>query len=977
MNLFSSEKSILNFDKINKTPFQLTKRKKTSSDNVRIRGMFSPKKEYISSKNIKIYNSPNIKKFRKISTKEFFNPNKKLKLFSLSNPFRKKTYRRLSLKNTKLFSELIRNSIIKRQNDQEKFKVVIRCLKHDISIRTNEDINMIKNFIKENKISNKLVFDKSNTENDNLFQAISYEMEYRFLEKGERLFKIAEKVDNIYLIIKGRIEYYEFIEYRLDMTLYKYIKYIYNIYMNVQKEPNDLEKYKLKKNIEENSHIINISLENIPYLICILIKCKLDYMINHNIYNMFIEDFEEMVNDCKNDPFINLKNINYDKEKRNDDYYIIGLINKIYKNLPKVPKDILKQYYSLLYTIEEHYYNFKRYVLKKVGELKDGDYLNEDNSLDKDLQRKCTVIALEDTHLGCIDYDLYFDIINTYRQKIKEKEAKFLKDSFYFKKISLQYFIKNFFSDFTYEELTHGNNILMQNQSIENLYFLKEGIIEIYTSKSVIELFNLVKKLAQILKINNNEETKKELLNMKNNLFFYGKIHKIFTKNTTTRLLIIANTDILGLESYLPGLPYFYNCKVISDNSKFYKISVDKIDKLFNCLKEGKQELISDANKRLGVLYKRLTKIINTRINYFNKYSFYSEQQKILLTGEETIPEGNNLMMRKTFISSYKLKDLFNLKNNKTKEEDKSSSHNPSKLFHLTYTNLLNKKSNLMNNSSMNNSEENKFAKTQNFLTKKKDASIRNLILNKEKFSYESKNNPFQFESISGFTNSEKKFNLKKSLMNKINETENEKIINKKIYTIKPEIKILKTLGNVLEEELLLFHKKKFGKKEKNSTIIIKPGDDNIKKSKTLIISKNFLEEEFKNEYKIPSPKRRFSIKIGPNLDFSLYSHSNSINRQFSESNKKINTNNVFKNSFKNRLTDINNQNQQNNSTQKSLQIFFGKNKNKNNNVLIQNYKYKSKRNKYCITEREKYKAKIYKIFQKKIKDPNYFINTY
>ena len=213
--------------------------------------------------------------------------------------------------------------------------------------------------------------------------------------------------------------------------------------------------------------------------------------------------------------------------------------------------------------------------------------------------------------------------------------------------------------------------------------------------------------------------------------------------------------------------------------------------------------------------------------------------------------------------------------------------------------------------------------------------------------------------------------------MNKINETENEKIINKKIYTIKPEIKILKTLGNVLEEELLLFHKKKFGKKEKNSTIIIKPGDDNIKKSKTLIISKNFLEEEFKNEYKIPSPKRRFSIKIGPNLDFSLYSHSNSINRQFSESNKKINTNNVFKNSFKNRLTDINNQNQQNNSTQKSLQIFFWKNKNKNNNVLIQNYKYKSKRNKYCITEREKYKAKIYKIFQKKIKDPNYFINTY
>ena len=92
---------------------------------------------------------------------------------------------------------------------------------------------------------------------------------------------------------------------------------------------------------------------------------------------------------------------------------------------------------------------------------------------------------------------------------------------------------------------------------------------------------------------------------------------------------------------------------------------------------------------------------------------------------------------------------------------------------------------------------------------------------------------------------------------------------------------------------------------------------------------------------------------------------------------KNIN-NNIYINSFKgnkNRLYLNDKSLQVNNFTQKSLKIFFD---NKNDDIKkIQNYKYKFKQNKYCLTEREMYKKKIYKIMHKKIKDPNYFYNYF
>ena len=709
---FPSEKHIYYLEGVTKiptTPFKSNK-KRFSCSNLTEKNIKTTIKEENEEEKEKDYNeikyfstdkkikefSPNIKqsirRSRRFSTKDFFRDKK---YFSLEKRFYRKGSRKLSTRNTRIFSELIRHSIIKRQNEEERFHIIIKCLITNFKLRTFEDLSMIKSFIKENKISHKIVYDKMNNENEKLFQALSYEMEYKFIAKNNKLFEISQKVDNIYLIVKGRVELYEHSEYKVELTLYKYMKYIYNLYNDVKDRNDNLELYKLKKTIESNSEIIKVSLEDIPYFICLLVKNKFNIMINNNNYNIFIEDLEEIIYDCRNDRTINLKNFEFDREKRNDEIYIKDIVNNLYKKIPKISRTLIDKYFSILKDKEHEFYTFKKFTLRKICELKEGDYLGEE-TLDNNLERKCSVIALEDTHLGYIDFDLYHDIVNKYQEIIKDKDAKFLKDSFYFKRISLQYFIKNYFSDFAYQELTYGNHILNQKSSFENIYFLKEGVIEVYCNKSVVEIISLVTILSQKLKNNIAEEIRSELLSINNKLYIYGRLNHNFTIKNTSRLLIIPNADILGIESWITNMPYFYNCKIISDKAKFFKISLAKINNLFSYLKEGKEQFSEDANNRLELLCRRLIKIIHIKIQYFNKFNNYKDTQKkrlipniIKKDNNNNNNTTNNILFKKKLFSSKKIKDLLFEKSKANKEkENEYNKHHKSPFFYLTFTNM-------------------------------------------------------------------------------------------------------------------------------------------------------------------------------------------------------------------------------------------------------------------------------------------------
>ena len=282
----------------------------------------------------------------------------------------------------------------------------------------------------------------------------------------------------------------------------------------------------------------------------------------------------------------------------------------------------------------------------------------------------------------------------------------------------------------------------------------------------------------------------------------------------------------------------------------------------------------------------------------------------------------------------------------------------------------------------MNNYEENKFAQTQYLNKKNNNFTFRELFLKHEKENIKKKR-------VKKFNINKKRIHLDK-LNLEINEEDKKNNINKKIYSIRGELKLLKNLHNALEGELLLSHRKNLLKK---SNRCIKDNEYNIRKAKTHNNSKNPFEFLVEEDKKIENEKEENTepprkMSFNKNFDYynltlnSIFNHKkkdleNRINQiKLSENNKKINNTNIFQNSYKginNRLSLIDkNSFQFNTSKQKSLKVFFDNNDKK----IIQDYKYRLKQKKYCLTERELYKKRIYKIMQKKIKETNYFYDT-
>ena len=136
------------------------------------------------------------------------------------------------------------------------------------------------------------------------------------------------------------------------------------------------------------------------------------------------------------------------------------------------------------------------------------------------------------------------------------------------------------------------------------------------------------------------------------------------------------------------------------------------MDLLLKDLKESKEQLLSVSNTRLEVLCKRLIKIVNTRIQYYNKYNYYNEEKKNIFNPNIILKENNNLLFKKKIITSNRIKELVNIKKQILKEKENSHNfHNSEKFFNLTYVNSENRK-NLFNLKDTNYSYESKFAKT-------------------------------------------------------------------------------------------------------------------------------------------------------------------------------------------------------------------------------------------------------------------------
>lgn len=539
--------------------------------------------------------------------------------------------KKLSLSNKSTNSnikETIKNMFMKYEEDNSNS--IIDAIQKESNKKTKDDISIIRNFLTRCHLLEFFHFANETEEViDKIIANCCINCQYQIIKKDTILYRINDIIDNIYIIIKGRVGVFRPFNAITYMSGFKYFRYIYDLYLKK-------ENYILKIVLEQNYKKFPIKERMLPKLNENIAK-KLIQKFSQNPKN-YIDIFtsvEDILKKCyiniftfKTSSFntkIYKENFNYELLSRTNDYneiYVLeyNLIHE-YKNSkilnPIDNQDIINNYNSYTYNAAE-----------------DKNNANKDFILNE--KSKNTIKILSDTHLCCIDLNSYYNILLTEYKKILHRDAKYLIDNFIFKQIA-RHFEKKYFPFFVYEELNYNDYLFRQNKPVEYIYFLKEGVVELSINKNIFQIDTLIKNL-NLIKQKKSKDKEEELTKVydesnqlnriMNNKENYNIYKTFISKDKEKRLVIIETKDIIGLECLYYDMNYFYNAKINSKKAIFYKIRKSKFEEIIFLESHVEDNFIFESERKIDFLILRLSNLNKVKLNLIQLNKIYETPKK-------------------------------------------------------------------------------------------------------------------------------------------------------------------------------------------------------------------------------------------------------------------------------------------------------------------------------------------------------------
>jgi len=525
--------------------------------------------------------------------------------------------------------ETIKSIYMKSEEDDSKS--IIEAMKVENNKRTKNNISVIRNFLSNCHL---LEFFHFSNETDEVIDKIithcCINCQYQIIKKDTILYRINDIMDNIYIIIKGRIGVFRPFNAIIYMSGFKYFRYIYDLYLKK-------ENYILKIVLEQNYKKFPIKEKMLPKLNENVAKKLIQkYSQNPKNYVDIFTSIDDILKKCyiniftfKTSSFntkIYKENFIYELLSRANDYNEIyfleyNLIHE-YRNTkilnPIDNQDIINNYNSYTYNIAEDKNNTNK------------DFILNERSKD-------TIKILSDTHLCCIDLNSYYNILLTEYKKILHRDAKYLIDNFIFKQIS-RHFEKKYFPFFVYEELNYNDYLFKQNKPVEYIFFLKEGVVELSINKNIFQIDTLIKNLNLIKQKKNKEKEEDDLTKIydesnqlnriMNNKENYNIYKTFISKDKEKRLVIIETKDIIGLECLYYDMNYFYNAKINSKKAIFYKIRKSKFEEIIFLESHVEDNFIYESERKIDFLILRLSNLNKVKLNLIQLNRIYETPKK-------------------------------------------------------------------------------------------------------------------------------------------------------------------------------------------------------------------------------------------------------------------------------------------------------------------------------------------------------------
>ena len=780
------------------------------------------------------------------------------------------------------------NQIILNKNENIEELVFYALLKYK---NNNEEKILISYYISNNfpKLIDLINKSKINFSLNDIFYLISSNLHREDYKKNYILFRYGDYGNEFYLILKGKINIIVKNDFFIEMNYYEYFKYIEFLYK--------IKEYEIINYILETNKLIFDKNEIEKYL-----KLKENNNNNHlefefiNIFNEFEYKIE----------YPKIKNLDY---LSIDEY--LSIVNPILLNKNNNNNNSINNIFTTkkLVTIIKYFH---------LNDLNKGETFGE--NIKGEFKRNFTAICAEDnTILTSLSNKIYNKCLKEVQFKERKKVIEKILKTDFFQYYNLEYFDKKIFPFFKLICLNQGQFLFKQNEIRKEIYFLKEGEIEIFSELNFYEM-------CEIIKIKNFKAPKLNKLLDKN--FYNSK------KNF--QLLKISNSEFLGLDDFIKiNEEYFCSLKILSNKAEIYSMDfkifenfLKNDEKIFNQYKiysEKKNKVIIERlliinnmnieneikklnrnkkifnmeniifnkpkEKNIFPLSNNFKKQFNLNSEYFNlsKNSFSTRIN--LNTTKNSLKKNinkfiNNSINNNNISNNSNFNSLETINNNNNRNKSHINIFNPKKIkkkniYNLNKTEFNNSKTNILNNNNNNNSNYSNY--------------IKNISNNSKKLiKYNSYKNTKNFTNIN-----ENSFNNKEKFKLKNNKIPIKIKLNKSPIFINNNVIKYNNIKNRIYQGV---KKNVLNKNEKNlfESFIhnIYKNEKILKKNLTVknyidpLIIDNVLNNDENNFNKIKKRKNRFKINYKLHYRLNNYSNcKNKIDKNFSINNQNYSVN--------------------------------------------------------------------------------------
>jgi len=381
---------------------------------------------------------------------------------------------------------------------------------------------------------------------------------YRFVDKNRVLFKVGERGDNFYIILKGKVDILVCNEIKVKFTEGDYILYLSKlrvfeeyeilhkiILMNKTTFPIDFDNFDffVKKCIDIILDIMNLSnfnngndideddisriynspqnnkFTNRSILYALLSKeikaiyneiCKVDevtlmsnYMekvnkiSNANSRKESLTKVSQILNNSDSILNSDAKSINNKKSNKNS-----NVSEENFKNIISscsteeyISRIKVSTYQSNPSDQSENPLNFNIIQYNFLLNLSTGSVFGEKAFMANSTRRTATIITNEESHLGVISKEIYCECIREVDEKIKKQNISLLLSSYLFKDFSRNSFDKKYFNFFIHKRISRGQKLVTEGKIPEGVFFIKEGEFDVTVKSTLNDLTNLIKTL--------------------------------------------------------------------------------------------------------------------------------------------------------------------------------------------------------------------------------------------------------------------------------------------------------------------------------------------------------------------------------------------------------------------------------------------------------------------------------------------------